>query len=1093
MTPDSKTWVRLQTVFEKATSIPEDLRGDYLQQACAGNESMRAEVEGLLASWEPAESELEDAFIPFAKPSGAFQPPSTEDIAGYQILQELYRGGQGVVYKAIQLSTKREVALKFMIAGSLAGVTDKRRFQREVELVSALRHPGIVPVFDSGLAEGKYFYAMDFIDGMALDEFVRDRDLSSREILTLFVQICDAVNYAHQNGVIHRDLKPSNILVDLQLRPHVLDFGLAKIHTHSPQDTASLSITGQVMGTLAYMSPEQASGNISQTDTRSDVYSLGVVLYQLLTGTMPYELDFSLAENLATIKHAEPSTLALRASRVGGEVSTIVLKSLQKDRDRRYQTAGGLGDDIDRYLHGLPIEAKRDSAHYVIRKMLARNLTSAIVVSSFLGLILASAVVFFSLYLSADRARYAEQRATARYRFERDVAVELRQQSVRQHYFAEMNFAGQEMQNPGGVGQVRQILKRWAPDEAAIDLRGWEWYRMAAFCSRERLILKRHQATVWAVDWSPDGKRVASSSVDDNAIRIWDAVSGKQVGIIETLAGRWVDWSPDGQRIASSSFGGTVLIWDAISGEQIFALSGHLEGTTSRCVDWSPNGSQLASTSNDGELIIWDTTTGTKLKHINVGDAEVASVSWNPDGNRVAIACGERTQVWNPGTGEQIWNVHWNCGRIESVAWSPDGALIATAACDRVRISDATTGDELDIHQKDPGGKIWSLSWSPDSTQVVTAHGDRMLRIVNVQSGAVQSGTVQQVLVGHEEPILCVQWSPKGDQIVSTGVDRTVRLWDIETLDQTCTLETNHVFASSIDWSSDGRSLASSGQDWRISIWELSSGQLSRTLEAGHEFDATSAIRSIQWSPDDTRIATAGHDNTVRIWDSNTGKLAATLLGHDRRVVSVNWHPDGNRLASGDVGGITKIWDIALDKELATFPGNESIRALQWSPDGTRLASLAADHAGRFVTIRSTDGMQVEQTLRGHTERIRSICWSPDGTQLATASNDGTLRLWDVATGNMIGQPMQHSGYVTSVDWSPDLDKPRICTATNAGAVHIWDPADAKLALTLKTPTLTVSQAIWSPDGKTIAASCGGQIFIWDATTGYESRVSKGR
>lgn len=373
MIPDPDLWKRTQALFEEALERPDEERVEFVQQACGDDDTLRAEVESLLASDAVSRSQLET--LPFLDSAAAGEDRLSmpiDAVPGFEIFDELHRGGQGVVYRALQLSTKREVALKILLDGPFAGRTTRRRFEREVELVGKLSHPGIVPVFESGLAQGHYYYAMQYIRGIRLDKFVRQQGLAINDTLQLFANVCDAVDYAHQHGVIHRDLKPSNILVDEDGRPHILDFGLAKLGGRNLDETAPVSMTGQVMGTLAYMSPEHASGQPGQVDMRSDVYALGVILYELLLGESPYDLGDSFPEGLAAIISAEPSKPALRAGGIDSEVSTIVLKALSKEKERRYPTAGALGADVLRYLHGDPIEAKRDSAFYTWRKTVKR-------------------------------------------------------------------------------------------------------------------------------------------------------------------------------------------------------------------------------------------------------------------------------------------------------------------------------------------------------------------------------------------------------------------------------------------------------------------------------------------------------------------------------------------------------------------------------------------------------------------------------------------------------------------------------------------------------------------------------------------------
>jgi non-specific serine/threonine protein kinase/serine/threonine-protein kinase len=354
--------------------------------------------------------------------------PATAQVSieGYEIISELHRGGQGVVYKAFQASMKREVAIKVLLGGTYASPSAKRRFEREIELVASLRHPNVVNVHDSGTTgDGQPYCVMDYIDGQRLDQYVRATQLTLEDTLTLFGKICDAVTYAHQRGVIHRDLKPSNILVDSDGSPKVLDFGLAKNLT-APVDRV-ISVTGQVLGTLPYMSPEQAQGSIGEIDTRTDVYALGVILYELLTGRYPYPVVGQMADVLKHIAET-PATaptrqwtpesgVSRRTSRrlrtgkcpIDDEVQTIVLRCLAKERARRYESAGGLLRDIERYLGGQAIEAKRDSTWYVLRKLVRRHAVASIALACVFVTIVSFGVISFVLYQQTQTALREQQ------------------------------------------------------------------------------------------------------------------------------------------------------------------------------------------------------------------------------------------------------------------------------------------------------------------------------------------------------------------------------------------------------------------------------------------------------------------------------------------------------------------------------------------------------------------------------------------------------------------------------------------------------------------------------------------------------------
>ncbi|MHC4611415.1 MAG: serine/threonine protein kinase, partial [Planctomycetota bacterium] len=330
-----------------------------------------------------------------AQRATAFPGLPSDSFRGYTIVREAHRGGQGVVYQAIQKGTKRKVAIKVMKEGPFAGPTDKARFEREVLVLGQLNHPNIVAIHDSGSAAGSFYYVMDYVSGRPLDVHMASDHRSIDDTLRLFAKICEAVSAAHLRGVIHRDLKPSNIRIDAEGKPHVLDFGLAKVATGTVTNASQpqvMTMTGQFVGSLPWASPEQAEGAPGKIDVRTDVYSLGVVLYQMLTGKFPYAVVGNMRDVLDRIMKAEPARPSTVRKQINDEVETIVLKCLAKERERRYQTAGELGRDVVRYLAGEPIEAKRDSAMYVLRKQVGKHRVPLGVAVGFLLLLIGSSV-----------------------------------------------------------------------------------------------------------------------------------------------------------------------------------------------------------------------------------------------------------------------------------------------------------------------------------------------------------------------------------------------------------------------------------------------------------------------------------------------------------------------------------------------------------------------------------------------------------------------------------------------------------------------------------------------------------------------------
>jgi serine/threonine protein kinase len=352
---------------------------------------------------------------PLADPGPAL---AADFLPGYEILGELHRGGQGVVYRALQKATRREVAIKVTREGPFAGWRDRARFEREVHVLGALRHPRIVTIHDSGVAAGSQYFVMDYITGSPLDLWIEQAPRTVEQTLKVFLAICDAINAAHIKGIIHRDLKPGNIRIDVHDQPHVLDFGHAKVTTEPDPERAGMTQVGQFVGSLPWTSPEQAQGSLDQVDTRTDVYALGVILFQMLTRQFPYDVSGPVRDVLNRVVTSDPARPGSIRPEINKDVDAIVLKCLRKEPHRRYQTAGELGRDIERHLNGEAVAARSDSGLYVLGKMLRRYRAPVAVASAFALLVAASLFAALSLWgravVQRDRAINAERRADAK-------------------------------------------------------------------------------------------------------------------------------------------------------------------------------------------------------------------------------------------------------------------------------------------------------------------------------------------------------------------------------------------------------------------------------------------------------------------------------------------------------------------------------------------------------------------------------------------------------------------------------------------------------------------------------------------------------
>ncbi|MHC4067723.1 MAG: protein kinase domain-containing protein, partial [Planctomycetota bacterium] len=503
--------------------------------------------------------------------------PHTESIEGYEILSEIRRGGQGVVYEAVQKATKRTVALKVLLAGPYASPRQRHRFEREIDLVASLQHSNIVTVYDSGATrDGRHYFAMEYVHGVPLDAYVSDKNLTIDDTLRLFQIICDAVNYAHQRGVIHRDLKPSNIRIDANGQPHILDFGLAKAAGADLTNGVPVTVAGEFMGTPAYASPEQTKGDPNLIDIRTDVYSLGVVLYEMLTGKYPYSVVGQMAEVFKNIAEAEPKKPSTIRCQINDEVETIILRALAKKKDHRYQSAENLARDVEHYLNGEPIDAKRDSGWYVLKKTLSKYKVAALAATGFVLLLIGSAGVSTTLWLRADEQRRLAEVARAAEAEQRAEAVRQRDAAELQTYIANLTAADAALRLNDGAEMHRRL------DAAPERYRNWEWRHLRARSDLSLATLRGHSSWVWSASFSPDGTRIVTGSYDKTA-KVWDAATDSELA---TLCGHSgpvtsASFSPDGTRIVTRSRDDTAKVWDAATGSELATLPGDRNGFTS--------------------------------------------------------------------------------------------------------------------------------------------------------------------------------------------------------------------------------------------------------------------------------------------------------------------------------------------------------------------------------------------------------------------------------------------------------------------------------------------------------------------------------
>jgi len=981
----------------------------------------------------------------------------------YELLREIARGGMGVVYRARQVKLNRIVALKMILSGQLAGAEEVLRFKTEAEAAANLDHPGIVPIFEIGEHAGQHFFSMGFVEGRSLDDKIKDGPLPPREAAELTLKAAQAIVYAHRQGVIHRDLKPANVLLDTDGQPRITDFGLARRF----KEDSGLTATGQVLGTPAYMPPEQAGGDTGNIGPAADTYSLGAILYCLLTGRPPFQSS-NVVDTLRQVLEQEPVAPTTLVRSTPKDLETICLRCLQKDPGKRYATSAELVAELQRYLNGEPILARPISTSERVWRWCRRKpaLAGLSAVAGLLVLLLGIGGPLVALQQAAlreqaeserEKARRAEDRAVKQQGIARANEQEAtKQQGIAERKTAETEatfarsnfFLAQAMWDSNRPASARALLQKVPAQHRNI-----EWYLSHREFEGSDVTLYGHTAPVECVSYSPDGTQVASGGYD-GTIKLWDTSTGAEVRTLQghTNAVFDVNFSPDGTRIVSGSWDHTVKIWDAATGEEIRTLTGHRYGVTS--VSFSPDGRYIASGSHPafslaevepepGVVKLWDASSGRELKTLNGHSGGVWSVSFSPDGTHLVSGGAATTpyqpgeiKLWNVSTGAELKVFKGHTLEVYSVSFSSDGTRLASGSKDRtVRIWDVSTGEELST-LRGHTGRVSSVCFSPDGTRITSAGG---LIDPQIKLWDALTGEEIETLRGHARNVGGVSFSPDGTRIASASSDATVRLWNVQT----------------------GAGLRGSGL---------------RSLK-GH----THWVSSVSFSPDGTRIASGSDDTTVRLWDTSTGEALNTLKGHTREVTSVCFSPDSTRIVSGSKDGTLKLWNTTTGADPKTFEGHtDAVTSVSFSPDGTRIASASQDQT---IQIRDTSTGDVLNTLRGHSDHVTCVSFSPDGTLIASGSEDQTIRIWDSSTGEEVKTLTGQGGAVKCVSFSPDG---RHIAAGGNAPVKLWNASTGEEVMVFKNPGGYVYSVSFSPDGARIATGTHFAHKLWDVSTGKE-------
>jgi WD40 repeat protein/serine/threonine protein kinase len=1102
--------------------------------------------------WRSSGSPNESAL---AGPSAASPEETTgpsektgEKIGRYKLRERIGEGGYGVVYAAEQEEPiRRRVALKVIKLGM-----DTRsviaRFEAERQALARMDHPNIAKVLDAGSTEsGRPYFVMDLVRGVRFTDYCDQNTLSTHDRLGLFIAVCHAVQHAHQKGIIHRDLKPSNILVTLhdgKPVPKVIDFGIAKATEGRLTDATVYTQLQQCIGTPAYMSPEQAEMSGLDPDTRSDIYSLGVVLYELLAGSTPYEgkelaaagveamrwrlretdpvrpstrLSSLKGQELAWIaKHraAEPARLV---SLIRGDLDWIVMKCLEKDRTRRYETASALALDIEHYLNSQPVTARPPSTSYRLQKFVRRNrlmMGAACLVAVTLLLGLAGSLwqavrATHAERVAREKSRVAEaeqQRATEAARVaaaQKQRAEEGELRARQEAYASDINLA-QKALAEYDLGRAKRLLELHRPRPGQLDLRGWEWRYLWGQCRTEAISeLCRRAGDAYSVSWSPDGQMLAMAGLYETSVEVWNVTDRTRLATLQTNTGRFVAFSPRGDLLAADNLSvnddlGPINLWQAGTTNLVRQLP-----ETNGCVGlrFSPAGTQLAVLNWYGDVSIWDVYRGVLLRSIPPLDpqpTDFTSFTFSPDGKRLAIGgVNGKLRVVALNTGATVFNIEaYSEERVSAVAWSPTDQVIATGSGfmgGPLRLWDANSGrlvGELDGHC----GWVSGLIFSADGKFLYSCAGDQTIRIWDVAQRRCA-----RVLRGSRDEVLGLALSPDGTTLASGGKDGVVAFWSTVPAPEevqpklVLTEEKRKIpIAAAFDPAGDTLALVRGGI---VRLHELPSLKETSSIPA-----LGTNVRSLAYSPDGKLLATGSTNGWLRVWSRSERRLLKEVAAHNtNRVNRLRFSADGTRLLSG----VTPFPEFGITGELAVWD-TRTWEAV-WSCSFTNMDFIAISPDGRLVL--ETHGTKLfndelgwwDTTSRkrlavssSHRFGFVAAAFSPDGKHLASVAEDGTMTVWDTGSFHPLTTFKAHINAVYEVAFSADGRRLLTSGGTGREAARVWDFATRRELLTLTGRGSWCNLAAFSRDDNyLVAGNYDQQLYLWHAPSWAEIEAAE--
>jgi WD40 repeat protein/serine/threonine protein kinase len=1121
-----------------------EARAAYLQGACGQDVALRRKVDALLKEHFSNDSLLAGPALegePSTVTGFIAEEAPARMIGRYKLLERIGEGGFGEVWMAEQREpVKRRVALKLIKPGM-----DSRqivaRFEAERQALAMMDHPNIAKILDAGttanlrpasgrplapdgsgvggeggscIGAGRPYFVMELVRGIKVTEYCDQNQLPTQERLRLFILVCQAIQHAHQKGIIHRDIKPSNILVTLHDGvpvPKVIDFGIAKATQQELTEKTVFTQFQQFIGTPAYISPEQAEMSGLDIDTRADIYSLGVLLYELLVGQTPFDAKEMMRGGLdalrQVIREKEPLRPSTKLNTLPGDVRTtagkrrqtdvarlvhqlqgdldwIVMKCLEKDRTRRYDTANGLAADIQRHLANEPVTARPPSAAYKLQKAWRRNKLAWSAAGAVMCAMVLGVVASTWQAVRATKAETAQKEVAERARADRDAVVAAKEgedrarEQLRQLLYTSDMERAQHAWEQNNVGFVLQLLERHRDRKRPGD---FEWYYLWRLCRPSLLTPKIETGSpALAVALSADGTTLACGEMDGSVSLVnTRTLQTRRLGAHLSQVIR-VAFSAGGTLLASGSGDNTVRLWDVGATPQVQQAVEYTEitGFTDwvKSVAFAPDGKFLAMGSIDGQVCLWNVAKR-EFEWRSPDSRYVEAVAISPDGTLVASA---NTGFQAPGkpagiklrdaaTGQVLY--HQSAVEAGEISFAPDGSSLATGGSDRVvRLWD------LELKKIDElPGQVFPQVYL-DRNTAAGSSGSTVL-IWDLATRALRD-----TLKGHSGAVQSLASSGDGKLLASASLDHTVKLWHLDRQSESSVLKGHESDVWSVALSPDGSTVASGSVDRTVKLWDAATGTFKLDLR-GHSDDVT----CVAYSPDGKTVASSGDDREIILWDTVTGEEKRRLKGHTNTVWSLAFLHGGLTLASTGEDGTVRLWSLATGEGRILVKRPNKFSCLRVWQDQVLALS---DWDEYVVELWDLHDRRQRHELRGHQGSVQAVVFVRSGRELATASRDGTVRLWDLESTGPSEILTRHTARIDSLAVSPD--GATLACGGGDGTVKLLDLSTRRERVALKGHAGSVLSLVFSQDGKLLVS--GGDdhtVRLWRAATDEEVAAAK--